>query len=204
MEQFRLLYCECSYPICQFKKLLQDVLLNGRGSIANTPFNVYFYCICLFLSINNKQLENRICMQIQDLHASFWCKRAKEPHRKFDSHFQDTAWLSKLAYWCIFLKDLQKLHMDTFYPNGVEIELAFAPRAVVSEIQADFYIWAWNLEFEKVPEVAYGPSFSFYPKGLKLSLFSLYEQLFPRYEPIFKIATLGHETWNLKKVPEVA
>ncbi len=35
--------------------------------------------------------------------------------------------------------------MDTFYPDGVEIELVFAPWAVVSEILADFvnyHIWA--------------------------------------------------------------
>ncbi len=77
----------------------------------------------------------------------FWCKRESKTHRslKFGSHFQDTAWLSKLAA-------LQRLHMDTFYPDGIEIELVFAPWTVVSEIQADFqkcHIWAWNLEFEK-------------------------------------------------------
>ncbi len=45
---------------------------------------------------------------------------------------------------------------------------------------------------------------SFFPRGLKLSLFSLYGQRFPRYGPIFKIAIFGHETWPLAKVPEVA
>ncbi len=43
---------------------------------------------------------------------------------------------------------------------------------------------------------------SFYPKGWKLSLFSLYGQRFPRY--IFKIAIFGHETWQVAKLPEVA
>ncbi len=44
----------------------------------------------------------------------------------------------------------------------------------------------------------------FLPQGLKLSLFLLYGQWFPRYGPIFKIAIFGHETWPLAKVPEVA
>ncbi len=37
------------------------------------------------------------------------------------------------------------------------------------------------------------------PARWKLSLFSLYRQWFPRYGPIFKIATFGHETWPLAK-----
>ena len=52
------------------------------------------------------------------------------------------------------------------------------------------------------PDVAHVPSF--YPRGLKLSLFSLYMQRFPRDRPIFKIAIFGHETWQVAKVPEVA
>ena len=44
----------------------------------------------------------------------------------------------------------------------------------------------------------------FLPQRSKLSLFSLYEQQFLRYVPIFKIAIFGHETWSLAKVPEVA
>ena len=45
---------------------------------------------------------------------------------------------------------------------------------------------------------------SFYPKGPKMSFFSLCGQHFPRYGPIFKIAIFGHEIWPLAKVPEVA
>ena len=44
----------------------------------------------------------------------------------------------------------------------------------------------------KVPEVVH--ILSFYPKGSKLSVFSVYGQRFPRYGPFFKIATFGHET----------
>ena len=47
-------------------------------------------------------------------------------------------------------------------------------------------------------------STSFLPQGSKLSLFSLYEQRFLRYVPIFKIAIFGHDTWSLAKIPEVA
>ncbi len=51
-------------------------------------------------------------------------------------------------------------------------------------------------------EVAHIPSF--YPRGIKLNLFLLYGQRFPRYWSIFKIAIFGHETWQVAKVPEVA
>ena len=48
----------------------------------------------------------------------------------------------------------------------------------------------------------------FLPQGVEIVLhcivFSLYRQQFLRYEPIFKIAIFGHETWPLVKVPEVA
>ncbi len=62
--------------------------------------------------------------------------------------------------------------------QGVKIELTFALRAVVSEIFkiAIFEDETWPLA--KVPEVAHIPSFS--PKGLKLTLFFLYGQQFPR------------------------
>ncbi len=54
----------------------------------------------------------------------------------------------------------------------------------------------------EVPEVAH--ILSFYPRGSKLSLFSLYGQQFLRHKRIFKIAIFGHETLPLAKVPEVA
>ena len=40
--------------------------------------------------------------------------------------------------------------------------------------------------------------------GSKLGLFSLYGEQFLRYRPFFKIATFGHETWQVAKVTEVA
>ena len=42
------------------------------------------------------------------------------------------------------------------------------------------------------------------PGRSKLSSFSLYGQRFPRYGLILKITIFVHETWYLKKVPEVA
>ena len=45
---------------------------------------------------------------------------------------------------------------------------------------------------------------AFLPQGSNLSLFSLYEQQFPRYVAIFKIAIFGHEIWPSAKVPEIA
>ncbi len=54
----------------------------------------------------------------------------------------------------------------------------------------------------KVPEVAH--ILSFYPRGLKLSLFLIHGQSFLRYWTFFKIDIFGHEIWPLAKVPEVA
>ena len=54
-----------------------------------------------------------------------------------------------------------------------------------------------KLGHSKVPEVAY--KLSFYPRDSKLSLFSLYEQRFQGYGPIFKIAIFG----QVPEVPQV-
>ncbi len=72
----------------------------------------------------------------------------------------------------------------------------FALRASVSEIGSDFqnyHIRSWNLEFGKVLEVAYEPSF--YTKGSKLGLFLLYVQWFPRCWSLFKSHIWA---WNLE------
>ncbi len=102
---------------------------------------------------------------------------------------------SRSCIWTLFL----------FLPKGVEMELIFTLWAAVSKIRADFqnyHIWAWNLEFEKSAR-----SFIWtllYPRGSKLSSFSLYGQRFLRYGLIYKIVIFGHETWPLAKIPEVA
>ncbi len=48
------------------------------------------------------------------------------------------------------------------------------------------------------------PRGSCYPRGSKLSIFSIYGQQFPRCRPIFKIAIFVHQIWPLAKVPEGA
>ncbi len=63
----------------------------------------------------------------------------------------------------------------------------------------------WHWQFAKFPEVARG--LSFYHRGSKLRLLSLYGQRFLGYGLIFKIAIFmifGHETWPQAKVPEIA
>ncbi len=97
------------------------------------------------------------------------------------------------------LCDCQKfLKLDIytlFLPQWVEIELIFDLWAVVSKISADFEIAIFGHEtwsLTKDPEVAH--ILSFYHRGSKMSLFSLYGERFPRYGPIFKIAIFGHET----------
>ncbi len=101
---------------------------------------------------------------------------------------------------CIYLR---------YYPGG-GMELIFALWAAVSKIRSNFltcHIWAWNLaSHEKWPKFQklHIHVYSFYPRGLKLRLFSVYGQWFLRYGPIFKIAIFMHETWQVAKVPEVS
>ena len=91
-------------------------------------------------------------------------------------------------------------HILTFYPRGVEMELIFTLRAAVSEIQANFqscHVWAYETwQLTTVREVAH--ILPFYPRGVEIELISLYEQRFPRYRLIFKIAIFGYETWFQK------
>ena len=85
-------------------------------------------------------------------------------------------------------------HIVFFYRNLAY----FALRAAVSEIQANFqncHIWAWNLASGQSYRSCTYTLYLVYPRGWKLSLFSLYGQQFARYGPIFKIAIFAlHET----------
>ncbi len=58
--------------------------------------------------------------------------------------------------------------------------------------------WAWNLVIDQSAR-SRTYILSFYPRGSKLSLCSLYGQWFLRYRTIFEIAIFGHETWPLVK-----
>ncbi len=64
--------------------------------------------------------------------------------------------------------------------------------------------WALTLCFRTNLAIAKFHIAPFLPQRSKLSLFSPYEQRFLRYDLIFKIAIIRHETWPLAKVPEVA
>ncbi len=79
-----------------------------------------------------------------------------------------------------------KNHKNLKFGSQIAIELRIPRYGLILKITI-FGHETWNLI--KVPEVAYGPSF--YPRGSKLSLFSLYGQRFPRYGPILKIPYLG-------------
>ncbi len=63
-------------------------------------------------------------------------------------------------------------------------------------------------QFAKVPEVAHIPVLSFYPRGGKIELIFILRAAVSKIQddfqncPIFMI--LGHETWSLAKVSEVA
>ncbi len=93
-----------------------------------------------------------------------------------------------------------------FLPQGIKIELIFTLRAAVSKILAHFqncHIWAWKFAIGQSSRIC--TYTLFLPQGSKLSLFSLYRLRFPRYGPLFKIATFGHENLAIGKiVPEVA
>ena len=110
----------------------------------------------------------------------------------------------KLGHWP--KKNARSCTYTVFLRQGIKIELIFTLQAASSEIRANFqncYIRAWNLAFGQSPEVAHIYALRFYPRGSNLSLFFLCGKWFPRYEPIFKIAIFGHETWSSAKVPEV-
>ncbi len=93
-------------------------------------------------------------------------------------------------------REIAYMPLDLLSTLGDEIELIFALRPAVFEIGpilkiATFGHKIWSLK--KGSNVAYEPSF--YSTGLKLILFSPYEQRFLRYGPIFKNCHIfGHET----------
>ncbi len=80
-----------------------------------------------------------------------------------------------------------------FLPQGIEIELIFALRAAIYEIQADFQnchtFGHETCPLAKVSKVAH--ILSFYPRGSKLILFSLYGQRFLRYGWFSNLQDLG-------------
>ncbi len=159
---------------------------------------------------SNFELENRICRQIQDVHVrQFWHKREKEAQRLFvklnihslfffpggrnlpyfrstGSGFRDTRRFSKLPYLGMKLghwKKFLKLHTHSLSATrGGNWAYFLFYWQLFPRYGRDFlncHIWTWNLEFEeKSQSCICTPCL---PQGVKLSLFSLYEQLFSRY-----------------------
>ena len=123
---------------------------------------------------------------------------------------------SACQFWHKREKEAERLFAKLGIPSllqGVEIKLIFALLCTmclwtaVSEILADFffkfpYLGMKSRNWRNVPKFAY--VLSFYPRGSKISLFSLYRQPFSRYETIFKISIFWHLILNLKKGPKVA
>ncbi len=91
-------------------------------------------------------------------------------------------------------RQVPKLYIHSLSITWLEIRLILALRAAVFGIRTDlqnsiFGHEIWNSK--KSPKFAY--VLSFYTKGSKSRLFSLYGQLFSRYGPFFKISICGHD-----------
>ncbi len=131
----------------------------------------------------------------------------------YRQRFQRSRLFSKLLYLGMKLgcwPNFQKWQIYSHSaPRGLKLSLfsldgqRFPRYGLMCNI-AIFEHETWPLA--KVPEVAH--ILSFYPGGggSKLSLFSVYGQRFLRYmyEPIFKIAIFGFETWQVAKLLGVA
>ncbi len=123
---------------------------------------------------NNKKSKNR---------RSAWPCRSNKINKNKRSAWHDFQNFHIWAWNPEFGERSQSCICTLFLPQGVEIKLIFALRATVSEIGADlqnFHIWAYNLEFEE-RSLSCICSLSFYPRGLKMSLFLLYGQWLSRF-----------------------
>ncbi len=175
------------------------------------------------------ELENRICRQIQDLHASFGIKERRN-HEVAHTLPTPGGWnwahfCSTICLWAAvseILADFLNFHIwawnlefeersqscisTLFLPQRVKIVLIFALRAAVFEIRANFQnfnIWAWNLEFEE--RFQHCICTPFLPQGVEIKLiFTLQAAVFEIRgdSQNFNMAD-GHEIWNLKKGPKV-
>ncbi len=111
-----------------------------------------------------EELENRVCRQIQDLHANFWHKRKKEAQRLFAK--------LHIPFLLHMLQRVAQFHFSS----------TICVRAAVSEILADFlnfHIWAWDLEFEETTQSCIRTLFL--PRGVEIKL------IFALRAPVFEI-----------------
>ena len=103
------------------------------------------------------------------------------------------------------LPKFQKLHIYSISTSWVKIELIFTLRAAVSKIGANFqncHIWAWNLAPDNRSRSCTYTLLST-PGGRNWAYFCSTDSSF-RDSEFSKLPYLGHETWPLAKVPEVA
>ncbi len=148
------------------------------------------------------------------------------------SGFRDTGQISKLPYlgWNLAIGlGARSFTYNVFLPHGGrnwayfrsthsgfrdtgQWNLAIGQSRTCTVFLHDFRDMSW---FSKLPHLGMKlghwpkcqklPLYSLStPKGSKLSFFSLYGQSFLRYRIIFKLAILGHKTWQVAKIPEVA
>ncbi len=146
----------------------------------------------------------KICMPIFDVKE--W-----KTHRvfKFGSHFQNIAWLSKLpnsgmrgliekiciiCIWTLFLP--QRVEIEGFFVLCGQRFPRYGLTSKLPYLGMKPGIWkkCRKLHMDHLSTT----------RSRNWAYFLLYGQQFPRYGPIFEIAIFGHETWNLKKVPEGA
>ncbi len=133
--------------------------------------------------VTQPKLENRICRQIQDLHASFWHQGEKELQRPF-----------------------AKLHIlvHSFYLKGLKLSFFSLYGQPFLRYRPIFKIGIFGHEtwpLEKVPEVAH--TLSFYPTGRNWAYFHSTASGFRDIDRFFfKIAIFEHKTWQLAKVPK--
>ncbi len=137
--------------------------------------------------LNIEKLEDRICRQIQDLHASFGTKERRK-HTGCSQLFLlqgveiELIFALPCVYGPQFLRyfhDFLNLLFSLYWQPFARYEPTFKISMFGHEI--------FNLK--KRPKVAY--VLSFYRRGSKLSLFFLYGQPFLRYESISKLPYLG-------------
>ncbi len=148
-----------------------------HGGVSYLAFVCVCVCVCLSVCLSVcvcpltkicQKIENRICRQIQDLHASFWHKREK------------------------VVCEIVQYTGTLFLPQGVEIELFFPSTGSHFQDIGRFS----KLPYLAI-KLSHWPKFqklhihSLSTSRVEISLFLLYGQRFPRDRPIFKIAIFG-------------
>ncbi len=124
------------------------------------------------------KLENRICRQIPVLHSSFSIKERRKHRGCYPS--------------CTY---------TVFLPQRVEIELIFALRPAVSEIQGDFRNWhieAWNLATGKSSRSCTYQYALFLPQGVKIKLIFTLRAAFSEIQADFQKCHILHESFDHK------